>query len=112
MEAVIEFKHPTKRNGRIFTRYPVNASENGEFNTGRKSILIQCLKFWLERRKKKKKVMDLHERRRSGFAVFVPSLSLAWNILKSEEEKKMLKKVWSYPVDFCIRFRTLPDNPT
>ena len=27
-------------------------------------------------------------------------------------EKKMLKKVWSYPVDFCIRFRTIPDNPT
>ena len=28
------------------------------------------------------------------------------------EKKKMLKKVWSYPVDFCIRFRTIPDNPT
>ena len=26
--------------------------------------------------------------------------------------KKMLKKVWSYPVDFCIRFLTIPDNPT
>ena len=26
--------------------------------------------------------------------------------------KKMLKKVWSYPVDFCIRFQTIPDNPT
>ena len=24
----------------------------------------------------------------------------------------MLKKVWSYPVDFCITFRTIPDNPT
>ena len=24
----------------------------------------------------------------------------------------MLKKVWSYPVDFCIRFRIIPDNPT
>ena len=24
--------------------------------------------------------------------------------------EKMLKKVWSYPVDFCIRFRTIPDN--
>ena len=24
----------------------------------------------------------------------------------------MLKKVWSYPVDFCIRFRTIRDNPT
>ena len=27
-------------------------------------------------------------------------------------KKKMLKKVLSYPVDFCIRFRTIPDNPT
>ena len=26
--------------------------------------------------------------------------------------EKMLKKVWSYTVDFCIRFRTIPDNPT
>ena len=26
--------------------------------------------------------------------------------------KKMLKKVWSYTVDFCIRFRNIPDNPT
>ena len=26
--------------------------------------------------------------------------------------KKMLKKVWSSPVDFCTRFRTIPDNPT
>ena len=25
---------------------------------------------------------------------------------------KKLKKVWSYPVDFCIRFRTILDNPT
>ena len=52
MEAMIEFKHPffqlvrnTKHNGRVFTRYPVNASENGDFNRGRKSILIQCLKL-------------------------------------------------------------------
>ena len=28
------------------------------------------------------------------------------------ERKKMLKKVWSYTVDFCIRFRTIRDNPT
>ena len=28
------------------------------------------------------------------------------------EKKKMLKKVWSYTVDFCIRFRTIRDNPT
>ena len=25
--------------------------------------------------------------------------------------KKMLKKVWSYTVDFCIRYRTIRDNP-
>ena len=29
-----------------------------------------------------------------------------------KERKKMLKKVWSYTVDFCIRFRTIRDNPT
>ena len=29
-----------------------------------------------------------------------------------KKKKKMLKKVWSYTVDFCIRFRTIPDNPT
>ena len=28
------------------------------------------------------------------------------------EKKNMLKKVWSHPLDFCIRFRTIPDNPT
>ena len=46
MEAAVEFKLPlfqlernTKYNGRIFTRYPVNASENGDFNRGRKSFL-------------------------------------------------------------------------
>ena len=27
------------------------------------------------------------------------------------EEKKCLK-VWSYTIDFCIRFRTIRDNPT
>ena len=32
--------------------------------------------------------------------------------LNVEEKKKMLKKVWSYTVDFCIRFRTIRDNPT
>ena len=34
----------TKHNGWIFTRYPVNTSENGNFNRGHKSILIPCLK--------------------------------------------------------------------
>ena len=32
--------------------------------------------------------------------------------LNVEKKKKMLKKVWSYTVDFCIRFRTIRDNPT
>ena len=27
-----------------------------------------------------------------------------------EKKKKMLKKVWSYTVDFCIRFRTIRDK--
>ena len=29
-----------------------------------------------------------------------------------KEKKKKLKKVWSYTVDFCIRFRTIRGNPT
>ena len=53
MEAAVEFKHPlfqlernTKHNGRIFTRYPVNASENSDFNRGHKSFLANTkLKF-------------------------------------------------------------------
>ena len=50
MEAAVEFKHPlfqleryTKHNGRIFTRYPVNASENGNFNRGHKSFLTNTM---------------------------------------------------------------------
>ena len=45
MEATVEFKHPlfqleqnTKHKGRVFTRYLVNASENGDFNRVRKSF--------------------------------------------------------------------------
>ena len=34
------------------------------------------------------------------------------NVEKKKKKKKMLKKVWSYTVDFCIRFRTICDNPT
>ena len=33
-------------------------------------------------------------------------------MLEKKKKKKMLKKVWSYTVDFCIRFRTIRDNPT
>ena len=47
MEAAVEFKHQlfqlernTKHNGLIFTHYPVNASENGDFNRGRKSFML------------------------------------------------------------------------
>ena len=46
MEAEVEFKHPlfqlernTKHNCPVFTRYPIIASENGDFNSGRKSFL-------------------------------------------------------------------------
>ena len=35
--------------------------------------------------------------------------SVALDILRG---KKMLKRVWPHPVDFCIRFRTTPDSPT
>ena len=50
MEATVEFKHllfqlerNTKHNSRIFTRYPVNASENSDFNRGRKSFLANTM---------------------------------------------------------------------
>ena len=33
-------------------------------------------------------------------------------MLREKKRKKMLKKVWSYTVDFCISFRTIRDNPT
>ena len=33
-------------------------------------------------------------------------------LMLEKKKKKMLKKVWSYTVDFCIRFRTIRDNPT
>ena len=63
MEAVVEFKHPlfqlelnTKHNGRIFTRYPVNASENGDFNRGRKSFQANTmLKFFTRATEKTKR---------------------------------------------------------
>ena len=54
MEAVIEFKHPvvvvfstrtlTLNNGGLFTRYPVNASVNGDLNRGRNIFLTECFK--------------------------------------------------------------------
>ena len=32
--------------------------------------------------------------------------------LDNPKEKQCLKAVWPHPVDFCIRFRTIRDNPT
>ena len=62
MEAAVEFKHPllqlernTKHNGRIFTRYPVNASENGDFNRGRKSFQANTMLKILTRAAEKTK---------------------------------------------------------
>ena len=62
MEATIEFKHPffqlvrnTKHNGRIFTRYPVNALENGDFNRGRKWYSKTMLKILTRAEKKTKR---------------------------------------------------------
>ena len=62
MEAAIEFKHRlyqlernTKHNGRIFTRYPVNASENGDFNRGRKRFLANTMRKILTRATEKTK---------------------------------------------------------
>ena len=62
MEAAVEFKHPlfqleqnTKHNGWIFTQYPVNASECGDFNRGRKSFLANTMLKFLTRVTKKTK---------------------------------------------------------
>ena len=62
MEAAVEFKHPlfqlernTKHNGRIFIRYPVKASENGDFNRGRKSFLANTMLKILTRATEKTK---------------------------------------------------------
>ena len=62
MEAAVEFKHllfqlerNTKHNGQIFTRYPVNPSENGDFNRGRKSFLANTMLKILTRATEKTK---------------------------------------------------------
>ena len=65
MEAAVEFTQPlfqlernTKHNGRIFTRYPVypvNASENGDFNRGRKSFQAKTMLKILTRATEKTK---------------------------------------------------------
>ena len=63
MEAAVEFKHPlfqlewnmTKHNGRIFTHYPVNASENGDFNRGHKGFQANTMLKSLTRATEKTK---------------------------------------------------------
>ena len=62
MEGAVEFKHllfqlerNTKHNGRIFTHYPVNASENGDFNRGRKSFQANTMLKILTRATEKTK---------------------------------------------------------
>ena len=122
MEAVVEFKHPlfqleqnTKHNGRIFTRYPVNASENGDFNRGRKSFQANTMLKYLTRATEKTKRSWIYMEWIRRICFFIASLILTPALLipkKKKRKKKMLKKVWSHPVDFCIRFRTIRDNPT
>ena len=51
----LQLERNTKRNGRIFTRYPVNASENGDFNRGRKSFLANTMLKILTRATEKTK---------------------------------------------------------
>ena len=62
MESAVEFKHPffqlerdTKHNGLIFTRYPVNASENGDFNRGLRVFLANTMLKILTRATEKTK---------------------------------------------------------
>ena len=95
MEAAIEFKHPlfqlernTKHNGRIFTRYPVNASDNGDFNRGRKSFQANTMLKILTRATEKNKRSWTYMRENrvdSRFCFFIEASvwSLALNILKS-----------------------------
>ena len=85
MEAAVEFKHPlfqlernTKHNGRIFTRYPVNASENGDFNRGLRVFIANTMLKILTRATEKTKRSWTYMRKRSGFAVFVSSLRLQY----------------------------------
>ena len=34
----------TQRNSGLFTRYPVNASDNGDLNRGCESVRVECIK--------------------------------------------------------------------
>ena len=59
MESAVEFKHPffqlERHNGLIFTRYPVNASENGDFNRGLRVFLANKMLKILTRATEKTK---------------------------------------------------------
>ena len=46
----------------------------------------------------------------SLFCIFI--VSLVEYVALDNPKKKMLKRVWPYPLDFCIRFLNIPDNPT
>ena len=109
MEAAVEFKHPlfqlernTKHNGRIFTRYPVNASENGDFNRGRKSFQANTMLKILTRATKKLKghgpTWEKTEWIRS-ICFFIASLVLTPALLIPElfVEKKCLKRCGPIP---------------
>ena len=83
IEAVIEFKRPlfqlelNTKQWWAFTRYPVNALENGDFNRARKSYLSEYFKQLLVG-EENKKVMDMANMR-SVFAAFVFSSSLPYS---------------------------------
>ena len=81
MEAMIEFKHPffqlernIKHNGRIFTRYPVNASERETSIEVVRVFLNTMLKILTRVTKKTKRSWTYI----SGLAVFVSSLRLQY----------------------------------
>ena len=61
---------------KFFNCYQVNASENGDFNRGRKSFHTECYKNGLEWQRKFLKIMDLHDRKWSGITIFVSSSQL------------------------------------
>ena len=54
----------------------------------------------------------MRENRIRRICFFIASLVESVALDNPKRKKKMLKKVWSYTVDFCIRFRTIRDNPT
>ena len=117
MEAAVEFKHPlfqlernTKHNGRIFTRYPVNASENCDFN---KSFLANTMLTILTRATEKTKRSWTYMREKGMDSPYLflleASVSLAsptlFLLLLGRGEGKV---VWclSSTMDLCTPART------